>query len=824
GERHIIERPRLLKLLDETDARIILLVAPAGYGKTTLARQWARQRRHIWIDAGGTVPDPASLALALADELSALNPEAPNVTRQRLRARGAPDADSNVLAELLMRQFPASAPPAIIFDDLQSVTNDAGCRALLDLVIRNSPSRYVVSSRIRPDGFLAREVVEGSCLVLDHRDLAFTQAETYALVPEDDRDRIDELVALSHGWPAVIGVAARHSIPFPQRKRAEEHLYEYFVGELLLSLSIPIQHALERLAVAEIPPQGLIEAEVASTPDLVQAAVAAAILHRTDRGDYAFHPLARRFLLKRFSQRSRSQMVDAASAAAEAFTSTRRWDAAFAVVSEFELFDEAQSLLRQSLDDLLAAGRARTLRRWLEAEVFGGQTAVSDIARAEIALRDGEFARAAALSARAAAQLERDPMLFRATFVAGQAAHLREDSDTAVRLFSSAREIAQAMDQRRRALGGLFNAALDAEARELAASVAVELDAAQVESPDDAVRARIARILYGNRLGSHDVDDRFVSETISLLDDVADPMLRTNALNTLAHWNVLTGRYNQAIALADRELEDASEFRLSFVIPHGFNILAAAEAGKGQFGTAITHLEAARSTAAEDAHVMLNAANLEIRILVASLRTEAAVAVPIPEAPDASPSIRAELLSARALALVCAGETSGGARLGAEALEMSVTSEPRVTGRAVLAIKTLADGASPTIAVDALEAAVFETDNIDCLITAVRGYAALAGALRDPGVRRRVADALRSSKFRADRHLVRRLLTSDRDSTLTRREIEVLNLVAEGASNTEIAQRLFISEATVKAHLQHIFDKLGVRTRTQAAIRYKDTP
>ena len=42
-EPRIIERPRLIKLLDETDARTILLLAPAGYGKTTLARQWARR-------------------------------------------------------------------------------------------------------------------------------------------------------------------------------------------------------------------------------------------------------------------------------------------------------------------------------------------------------------------------------------------------------------------------------------------------------------------------------------------------------------------------------------------------------------------------------------------------------------------------------------------------------------------------------------------------------------------------------------------------------------------------------------------------------------
>ena len=37
---HIIERPRLIKLMEESGARVIVLHAPAGYGKTTLARQW----------------------------------------------------------------------------------------------------------------------------------------------------------------------------------------------------------------------------------------------------------------------------------------------------------------------------------------------------------------------------------------------------------------------------------------------------------------------------------------------------------------------------------------------------------------------------------------------------------------------------------------------------------------------------------------------------------------------------------------------------------------------------------------------------------------
>lgn len=54
---------------------------------------------------------------------------------------------------------------------------------------------------------------------------------------------------------------------------------------------------------------------------------------------------------------------------------------------------------------------------------------------------------------------------------------------------------------------------------------------------------------------------------------------------------------------------------------------------------------------------------------------------------------------------------------------------------------------------------------------------------------------------------------------LTARETEVLKLVAQGASNPSIASALFVSEATVKTHLLHVFDKLDVSDRTRAVTR-----
>ena len=53
---------------------------------------------------------------------------------------------------------------------------------------------------------------------------------------------------------------------------------------------------------------------------------------------------------------------------------------------------------------------------------------------------------------------------------------------------------------------------------------------------------------------------------------------------------------------------------------------------------------------------------------------------------------------------------------------------------------------------------------------------------------------------------------------VTKRELEILGLMADGLSNKEIADRIFVSENTVKTHSSRLFDKLGARRRTQAIL------
>jgi DNA-binding NarL/FixJ family response regulator len=95
------------------------------------------------------------------------------------------------------------------------------------------------------------------------------------------------------------------------------------------------------------------------------------------------------------------------------------------------------------------------------------------------------------------------------------------------------------------------------------------------------------------------------------------------------------------------------------------------------------------------------------------------------------------------------------------------------------------------------------------IIAAVRAVADGRTVL-GPTITEEIATSLRAEPAESR---ARRLLAA-----LSERELEVLRLIAEGASNAEIGKRLFISEGTVKNHMTHILRKLDVEDRTQAAI------
>jgi len=101
------------------------------------------------------------------------------------------------------------------------------------------------------------------------------------------------------------------------------------------------------------------------------------------------------------------------------------------------------------------------------------------------------------------------------------------------------------------------------------------------------------------------------------------------------------------------------------------------------------------------------------------------------------------------------------------------------------------------------------------LASAVRTVAQ-GGALIDPAVARKVVDEFARLAPPA------RLIDAGLSEPLSERELDVLRLLAEGLSNREIGLKLSLTEGTVKNYVTNVLQKIGVRDRTQAALRARE--
>lgn len=108
---------------------------------------------------------------------------------------------------------------------------------------------------------------------------------------------------------------------------------------------------------------------------------------------------------------------------------------------------------------------------------------------------------------------------------------------------------------------------------------------------------------------------------------------------------------------------------------------------------------------------------------------------------------------------------------------------------------------------------LLKTAETEELVRAIRATYAGQSAM-DPSIAKKVVTQFASGKSLPD---VLAEVSAEFEG-LTERELEVLQLVAMGKTNKEIGQALFISDRTVQAHLSNIFSKLGVVSRTEAAM------
>jgi DNA-binding NarL/FixJ family response regulator len=171
-------------------------------------------------------------------------------------------------------------------------------------------------------------------------------------------------------------------------------------------------------------------------------------------------------------------------------------------------------------------------------------------------------------------------------------------------------------------------------------------------------------------------------------------------------------------------------------------------------------------------------------------------------------------------------EVIGEAPDGARALEMARELHPDVVLMDLL--MPVMDGISATSAIrhDVPETEVLALTSVleDASVTGAVRAGAIGYLLKDTqadelcrAIKAAAAGQVQLSPQAAAR-LMREVRAPESPETLTDRETEVLRLLAEGRSNKEIARKLQIGEKTVKTHVSNILSKLGVQSRTQAAL------
>jgi LuxR family maltose regulon positive regulatory protein len=170
------------------------------------------------------------------------------------------------------------------------------------------------------------------------------------------------------------------------------------------------------------------------------------------------------------------------------------------------------------------------------------------------------------------------------------------------------------------------------------------------------------------------------------------------------------------------------------------------------------------------------------------------------------------------------GELDSARELVSSAMVSTRSLPVQTLGPCVLAIAATQEGSSDAEPlVERAVEVVQSSGEIDSFVSAYRSYPALLGAVAEI---QRVRDWLLTVLVNArDTQLAKRftLKPSRRESgdfdLLSARECEVLDLVAQGLTNRQIAKALYISESTTKVHLRHIYEKLAVRTRVEAAMK-----
>lgn len=867
--RHrLVNRDRLLEQLscEGLQARLILVSAPAGFGKTTLLSAWrAAKNPHCdvaWVALDEYDVDPARFwRHVIAAVENAIKKPAEEA---HLALQGAMPQIQSAIAGLINAMAAHARPLLIVLDEYQWVNAPAVHESMAYLLDRMPAHAHVaLLTRADPPFGLARLRVRGDLCELRAAHLRFTRDETQAFLHEVmGIDLTDEALSAVHdrceGWPAAVHLAAmvaKGDSPADVSTRlisllqADAFIFDFLVEEVIRQQPPAVQHFLMRtciLAHLNAPLCDAMTGESDAALMLLRLQQADFFISRLDgqEGWYRYHPLFAQALQTLLRQQSPALWRELHGIASDwNYAHDRLFDA----IRHAKTIDDNERITRyigSAYRRLIMQGDLVTLMRLLDAlphDLVRSQPRLA-IAYAWSHIYSMQFSKlerylGLAMSADQGAQTE-EAMRVRAEVMTLRAVYesVFGDANKAMALSHEAEMLVDKDDDLlQMVLGVSFGNAYRATGHVQEALRAYEATVRIGQGEGHFTLASIGEVRMSQMLIAagrlHEAQARLQSIVSSHLNIRGEPVLF--AAETL----ILLGGIHYELNNLKRALED---------VERG---IEAADATSHAVGLIYNAMPATQALLAGRSRA--EAASFIERVVDMAAKMQSPAPMAIAAAHRAWFHCQTGQ-HAQASEWVGQYETAEGRAavlpLFRDEADLTLVAFYMAQGKLIAAERVLrtliesaqAEGRARTVMAARVQHAIVldkagQRDPARSELLRALAMAESEGFIRtfvdwgEPmrklllAVRGRAGDVLHDyierllDAFPINQHNTEALI-----EPLTPREVEILQLLAAGNTNADIATRLIISTGTVKAHTNRIFGKLGVRNRTEAAARARE--
>ncbi len=858
----LVARPQLLQILEQVVARKLTLVsAPGGFGKTALLSQWAAasEVRRGWVSLTETDNDPATFWAYVAAALERVEEGLGRDLQAMLRSEPSPGTLWTACISGVS-EYPCDF--VLVLDDYHMIVNPQIHRAVSSLIEHLPPQMHlVISGRADPPISLARLRAAGELLEIRTQELRFSQEEAAVLLNQIKGlglrpDQLADLDARAEGWAAGLHMAAlalqgRTDVDAFVTAFAGSHRFivDYLGEEVIERQPEQVRRFLVRTSILERLTGPLCE-QVTGEPD------GQAMLHRLEHENlfiaelddqrewYRYHQLFADVLRARLRDQEPGLEPLLHQRASAWFESQGQLSEAVRHALASGDFSHAANLMEMAMTDLLGHGEMQTVLNWLEAlppEVIGARPNLA-LAHAERLVDIGRLDAAEPLLQQAEANLSgADDAILRGKLAAIRCLmhRVRQEQPEAVDMALRALSLLPESELRWRGMVSLRLAGAYHHMGDREKAAAGYIQAAQLSHQAGNTHNEVIAICSQARImieeGRTVEAEELYRKALRLCAGQGPETLSAASAAHFSLANLLRHRHRleeseQQVVEALRCASRGGHLEASL---YGNLLLAFLEQAKGESERAHALVRQAEEMAPPE----VEWAGRLVRALEAQLwLMEGKVSAAAAWATAGAEGVTEDLYSPLVVELITLMRVYIATGQSQALLERIDRVRRQNPDNAMLMVDhelhiyeavAFDQMGQHTQALASLEKALATAER-----TGLVGAFVETGPWVIPVLRRAIpssqcaglaAELLRilgapaltepARQGRAPQPLV---------EPLSERELEVLGLVAAGASNQEIADRLFVALTTVKKHMGNIFGKLGVTNRVQAITRARE--